>query len=174
MNDVLRVRDATLADLSFLVESNVAMALETEHRTLDRTLLERGVAAVFAQPTHGFYLVAEQAGRPVGCLLITYEWSDWRDGQWWWLQSVYVVPAARRSGVFRALHACIERRAAERSGVVGLRLYVESENRRAQSTYSELGMRQAAYVMFEVALARVPLGFKPAQSGEDQPGEGDA
>jgi len=167
MNDALRVRDATIADLPFLVESNAAMAFETEHKTLDRAILGRGVAAVFAQPARGFYLVAEQARHPVGCLLITYEWSDWRDGDWWWLQSVYVVPAARRRGVFRALHGCVERRAAERSDVVGLRLYVETENQRAQSTYSELRMRRAPYVMLEAALPRAPRDSMAGQPAED-------
>ncbi|HEY0231828.1 MAG TPA: GNAT family N-acetyltransferase [Dokdonella sp.] len=167
MNDALRVRNATIADLPFLVESNAAMALETEKKVLDRTVLERGVAAVFEQPARGFYLVAEYAGHSAGCLLITYEWSDWRDGEWWWLQSVYVVPAARRSGVFRALHGCIERRAAARSDVIGLRLYVETENHRAQSTYTELRMQRAPYVMLEAPLTPALRGSKPPLSRED-------
>jgi GNAT superfamily N-acetyltransferase len=149
MSDHLSIRDATRADLSFLVDSNAAMALETEGKVLDRAILERGIAAVFERPGRGFYLIAEREARAVGCLLVTYEWSDWRNGDWWWLQSVYVVAEARRGGVFRALHADVERRAHAASNVVGLRLYVESENHRAQQTYVALGMHEAHYRLFE-------------------------
>lgn len=151
MNEIVSVRDADLADIPFLVDGNAAMALETEHKALDRDLLERGVAAVFAQRQRGFYLIAERAGVRVGCLLVTREWSDWRDGEWWWLQSVYVVAQARRSGVFRALHAEVERRARAAADVVGLRLYVEQDNRRAQATYASLGMAPTHYRMYERA-----------------------
>ncbi|MEO5561259.1 MAG: GNAT family N-acetyltransferase [Dokdonella sp.] len=149
MSNKLSIRDATKADLAFLVDSNAAMALETEGKNLDRAVLERGVSAVFERPGRGFYLIAEHESRSVGCLLITYEWSDWRNGDWWWLQSVYVTADARRGGVFRALHAEVDRRARAASNVVGLRLYVESENRRAQQTYVALGMHEAHYVLFE-------------------------
>jgi len=149
----LLVRDAKAADLAFLVDANAAMALETEAKALDRATLERGIAAVFEQPQRGFYLVAERDGAAVGCLLVTFEWSDWRNGDWWWIQSVYVVPAARRSGVFRALHAGVAARAARASGVVGLRLYVERDNTRAQATYRSLGMLEAPYRMFEQSRA---------------------
>jgi GNAT superfamily N-acetyltransferase len=148
MTDPIHLRDATRSDIPFLVECNAAMALETEHKTLDREVLARGVAAVFDDPRRGFYLVAERHGAPVGCLLITYEWSDWRNGDWWWFQSVYVVPAARRDGVFRALYAEVERRARATPDVIGLRLYVERENARAQRTYASLGMEEEAYRMF--------------------------
>ncbi|MEO7198998.1 MAG: GNAT family N-acetyltransferase [Dokdonella sp.] len=143
------IRPARVDDVGFLVDCNAAMAWETEHKRLDHALLTRGVAAVFATDRHGFYLIAERAGERVGCLLITREWSDWRCGDWWWIQSVYVLEPARRSGVFRALHADVEQRAQAATGVVGLRLYVERENTRAQSTYSALGMVDAGYQMFE-------------------------
>lgn len=148
MTDAIHLRDATRADIPFLVESNAAMALETEHKTLDTQVLARGVAAVFDNPRRGFYLIAECNGAPAGCLLITYEWSDWRNGDWWWFQSVYVVPAARRGGVFRALYAEVERRARATPDVIGLRLYVERDNVRAQNTYASLGMEEEAYRMF--------------------------
>jgi GNAT superfamily N-acetyltransferase len=148
MTDAVHLRDATRADIPFLVECNAAMALETEHKTLDRDVLARGVAAVFDKPRRGFYLIAEHEGAPAGCLLITYEWSDWRNGDWWWFQSVYVVPAARRGGVFRALYAEVARRARATTDVVGLRLYVERDNVRAQDTYASLGMEEEAYRMF--------------------------
>ena len=153
MQTELLVRDATRADIAFLVDSNAAMALETERKILDREVLDRGVAAVFAQPHRGFYLVGQRGTQSVGCLLITREWSDWRNGDWWWLQSVYVVPEARRSGVFRALHAEVERRARTAADVVGLRLYVERDNARAQATYATLGMTPACYRLYERGFA---------------------
>jgi len=145
----VRIRDAARADLAFIVEANLAMARETEGKPLARDVLERGVAAVLDLPARGFYLVAERAGEAVGCLLVTREWSDWRDGDWWWLQSVYVASHARRGGVFRALYAEVERRARSAERVVGLRLYVERENRAAQATYAALGMAQTHYLLLE-------------------------
>ena len=142
----ITIRLATVADIPFLVESNAAMALETEHKTLDRETLARGTQAVFDDPRRGSYLIAERDGAVAGCLLITYEWSDWRNGDWWWFQSVYVTPAARRSGIFRVLYAEVERRARE-AGAVGLRLYVERDNARAQQTYASLGMDEEPYKM---------------------------
>jgi GNAT superfamily N-acetyltransferase len=149
MTAALTIRDANIADLPYLADSNAAMALETERKTLDRGLLERGIRAVFERPARGFYLIAERDARAVGCLLVTHEWSDWRNGDWWWLQSVYVNADARRGGVFRALHAEVDRRARAAADVVGLRLYVETENQRAQSTYAALGWSEAHYRLFE-------------------------
>ena len=145
----LRIRPATLRDLDDLVDWNAAMAAETEDKTLDRAVLTAGVEAVLDEPGRGFYLIAERAGAAVGSLLVTYEWSDWRNGDFFWIQSVYVTPEARRSGVFRALYAAVEQRARE-AGAVGLRLYVEHENRRAQQTYEGLGMQRCHYHMYEV------------------------
>ena len=147
MTDI-RIRPARRDDLDFLVDANAAMALETEDKPLDRDLLTRGVAAVFDDPARGFYLVAERAGERAGCLLITREWSDWRCGDWWWIQSVYGLPAVRRHGVFRALYAHVDAQARATPGVVGLRLYVEWENARAQATYRALGMEQEHYHLF--------------------------
>ncbi|MBL8300955.1 MAG: GNAT family N-acetyltransferase [Rhodanobacteraceae bacterium] len=147
MTDI-HIRAATLDDLAFLVDANAAMALETENKQLDRERLTRGVAAVFADARRGFYRIAEHRGRVVGSLLVTFEWSDWREGDWWWIQSVYVLPDARRHGVFRALYAQVESDARVTSGVIGLRLYVEWENARAQRTYAALGMAQEHYHMY--------------------------
>lgn len=144
------LRDARRDDVPFLVDSNLAMALETEGKALSRDVLERGTRAVFDHPERGLYLIAERDARPVGCLLLTSEWSDWRNGNWWWLQSVYVIPAARRDGVFRAMYSEVERRAA-RADVVGLRLYVDADNTKAQETYASLGMDRARYELFESA-----------------------
>lgn len=145
------VRQAKVSDIAFLVDCNAAMALETEHKALDRDVLLHGTQAVFDDPRRGFYLVAERDGEPAGCLLVTYEWSDWRNGDYWWIQSVYVVPEARRDGVFRALYAEVERRA-RAAGAASLRLYVETANRRAQQTYAGLGMRPSHYAMYEQVL----------------------
>lgn len=142
----ITVRAAVPADVPFLVDCNAAMADETEHKALDREVLERGTRRLFDEPRRGFYLVAERDGERAGCLLVTFEWSDWRDGDWWWIQSVYVVAPARRHGVFRALYREVERRARE-AGAVGLRLYVERDNLRAQQTYASLGMQEEHYKM---------------------------
>lgn len=149
----LTIRDAVRDDLNHLVQWNAAMALETEAKQLDLGVLARGIAGVFDEPRRGFYLVAEREGVPVGSLLVTYEWSDWRDGNFWWIQSVYVVEPARRGGVFRALYADVARRALA-AGAVGLRLYVETENHRAQKTYADLGMERCHYFMYEQPLTR--------------------
>ena len=153
MPEPLTIRPATRADVPHLVDWNAAMAKETEAKTLDRAVLSRGVEGVFDAPRRGFYLVAERDGVAVGSLLVTFEWSDWRCGDFWWIQSVYVVPEARRGGVFRALYAAARERA-RGAGAVGLRLYVETENHRAQRTYAELGMTPCHYLMYEEALQR--------------------
>lgn len=144
----LMIRQAERSDIAAIAEWNAAMAWETEQKRLDIQLLTRGVTAVFDEPRRGVYFVAERDGHAVGCLLITYEWSDWRNGDFWWIQSVYVAPEARRGGVFRALYSEVARRAAK-AGAVGLRLYVETENERAQRTYQELGMAECHYRMYE-------------------------
>ena len=158
----LLIRPATAADMPDLCAWNAAMAWETERKTLEPARLRRGVAGVLAQPTRGFYLLAESAGAAVGSLLVTYEWSDWRCGDFWWIQSVYVVATARRQGVFRALYAATEQRARD-AGAVGLRLYVETENTAAQSTYASLGMQRCHYAMYEAGFVAdgTPLSAPP-------------
>jgi GNAT superfamily N-acetyltransferase len=143
------IRSAHRGDAADIARFNAAMAVETEGRTLAPTTLRAGVDAVLADPAHGFYLVAEAGGTVAACLMITFEWSDWRNGQWWWLQSVYVDAPYRRQGVFSALHAEVERRARASAGVIGLRLYVERDNAAAQRTYAVLGMHDAGYRIFE-------------------------
>ncbi len=153
-DSAIHVRDASADDVGFIADANHAMALETEGKALDPARLHRGVEAVIRAPARGFYLVAESEGERVGCLLVTREWSDWRDGDWWWLQSVYVVPGARRRGVFTALHADVARRAEQAADVVGLRLYVERDNRIAQAAYAALGLVETHYRMLERAATR--------------------
>src|SRR5712671_6316268 len=106
MPDIL-VRPATLEDAEFLVSGNASMALETEGRALDTHTLRAGVCAVFDDSARGFYMIAEIDGQPAGQMMITYEWSDWRNGAFWWIQSVYVDPAWRRRGVFRRMHETV-------------------------------------------------------------------
>ena len=149
----ISVRQAEARDIPFLVNGNVAMALEAEHKHLDRPTVERGVRAVFESPGHGRYFVAEVDGKVVGQAMYTCEWSDWRCGDFWWFQSVYVAPEARRAGVFRALYRHIENLAKSDPGVCGLRLYVERDNERAQETYLRCGMQDAGYVVMEVDMS---------------------
>jgi ribosomal protein S18 acetylase RimI-like enzyme len=151
MRGKLHVRDAIPADLEFLARGNEAMALETEHRALDADIVRRGVSAALANDAHGRYFIAEdEAGLPVGQLMVTYEWSDWRNGQFWWFQSVYVLPAARRQGVFKALYDHVDALVRSTPGVCGLRLYVESDNLTAQRTYARCGMHDTRYRVMEV------------------------
>lgn len=140
----IRVRPARLDDAPFIVESNCRMALETEGLTLDPATVRPGVRAVLQEASKGLYFLAEADGLPVGQLMITYEWSDWRNGNIWWIQSVYVVPEFRRRGAFTALYRHVED-LSRRSGATGLRLYVEENNAAAQETYRRLGMRMAHY-----------------------------
>src|SRR5262245_39076988 len=116
------------------------MALETEGRELDAERVHAGVSAVFADPGRGTYYLALRGEEPLGALLITHEWSDWRNGVFWWIQSVYVVPSSRRQGVFRELYRSVLERARSSPDVCGLRLYVDQENRSAQQVYLDLGM----------------------------------
>ena len=157
----LRIRDATQADLDLLLRWAQAMALETESKQLDVEVLRRGIEAGLADPAKARYFIAmhdasvagsETIGVPVGTLMLTREWSDWRDGDWWWIQSVYVPEDQRRRGVFAALYRHVEALARDTPGVVGLRLYVERDNNPAQQTYAALGMRDAGYRMFEAPL----------------------
>ena len=147
----LFIRRAGLDDADAIARWNIAMAWETEGKALDPATIGRGVRAVFDEPRRGFYLVAERDGAAVGCLLVTYEWSDWRCGDFWWVQSVYVAPEARRAGVFRGLYAHVKAMA-RGAGAVGLRLYVETENERAQATYAGIGMERCHYFMYEAML----------------------
>lgn len=148
MNDALTLRLARTADASVIAGFNQAMALETEHKSLDPALVGPGVQAVLENDRRGFYLVAERGGEIVGALMVTYEWSDWRNADFWWIQSVYVRPTARRQGVYAALYRQIEQQA-RAAGACGLRLYVEDDNQSAMATYLRLGMRDAHYRVME-------------------------
>jgi GNAT superfamily N-acetyltransferase len=142
------VRPAGLEDLDALIAGNVALAEETEHVRLDVETLREGIRALLESRAPGRYWVAELDGRVVGQLLITFEWSDWRNRMVWWIQSVYVAQRARRRGVLKMLYRHV-RKEAEAAGAGGLRLYVDNTNARAQSAYAALGMKGDHYRVFE-------------------------
>jgi GNAT superfamily N-acetyltransferase len=144
------VRDASLADAPVIAAFNAAMALETENVTLDPERVRAGVEAILADPAKGFYLAAFDGGDIAGQLLVTFEWSDWRNGAFWWIQSVYVKPGYRRRGVYRRLYEAVRERARLAPDVCGLRLYVDRANGPAKAVYAALGMRRSEYEMFEV------------------------
>lgn len=145
-----KTRPAVPDDAPTIARYNQVMAKETEGKTLDLGTLDRGVQRVFTEPSHGRYLVAEsEQGEVVGCLLITYEWSDWRNAQVWWVQSVYVHPEHRRQGIFKKLYQAVRDLGEQTGGVCGYRLYVERDNKRAQQTYEDLGMIKTPYLMYE-------------------------
>jgi GNAT superfamily N-acetyltransferase len=150
----IRVREAQPSDAPVIAGFNVKMAMETEARPLDGRLINSGVAAVLADATKGRYWVADLDGDVIGQLMVTYEWSDWRNGTFWWIQSVYVRADSRRKGVFSLLHRHVESAARATPGVCGLRLYVERDNLRAQKTYLALGMHSPGYQVMEVDFRR--------------------
>lgn len=152
MSEEITVRRGQPEDTRWIVDFNLKMATETEGKRLDPEVLARGVQAVFSEPERGFYLIAESENNVAGCLLVTTEWSDWRNGQFWWLQSVYVGREYRRQGIFKAMYAEVRRRAEQSGNVCGFRLYVEHENGRAQQTYTQLGMKETVYRMMETLL----------------------
>lgn len=144
------IREATIEDAKTLTEFNCNLALESENITLNPAVVLRGVEAVFENSARGFYLVAETNNTVVASLLVTKEWSDWRNGELWWVQSVYVVEEWRRQGMFRALYQSMRQLAKQHSTpVCGVRLYVERENHVAQKTYAAMGMDETNYKMFE-------------------------
>lgn len=143
------IRRAAPADAALIAEFNSAMARETEQRDLPPERILSGVRRALADEARGAYFIAAQGARAVGQLLVTREWSDWRDGWFWWIQSVYVAPDVRGMGVYRALHAHVEHLARDTPDVRGLRLYVDAENLAAQEVYRRLGMSQTNYLLFE-------------------------
>jgi len=142
------IREAEPEDAVILAKNNVAMALETEGKALDPDVIGPGVRAVLGDAHKGRYWVAESAGTIIGQIMVTYEWSDWRNGTIWWIQSVYVHPEHRRRGIFSALYRHVEALAHD-NNACGLRLYVEDSNERAQKTYQSLGMVIPNYQVME-------------------------
>ena len=151
----MKIRKARPADAAIIATFNRNLAWETEKLRLNRRIVDRGVGALLEDPSKGIYFVGEQDGQIVGQLMITYEWSDWRNGNIWWIQSVYVASAFRQQGVFRALFKHVEKLGRSRRDVCGLRLYVEKNNRRAHRAYGRLGMRRTHYEVYETAFRAI-------------------
>jgi ribosomal protein S18 acetylase RimI-like enzyme len=155
MTEKITIRQATSSDITAIAKFNQAMALETEDKILATETIEAGVKRMIQQPALGFYLVADietDSGtiEVCGCLGITYEWSDWRNGLFWWIQSVFIPANHRRKGVFGKLYQHVKNLAQEQEDVCGIRLYVERDNINAQKTYHALGMVETEYNLLEV------------------------
>ena len=157
----MKIREATQADLSFIVAANAALATETERKTLDPALLRQGVQTVLADPALGRYYIAEVDGDAVGQLMTTFEWSDWRNGLFLWIQSVYVLPSHRGDGAFRALYDHLGELARADARICGIRLYVDHGNERAQGVYERMGMHRSNYGVMETVY-RGPTSYAQA------------
>lgn len=150
MNEQIKIRIAKVEDVSALVEFNHAMALETEGKRLETSVLQKGVEAVFSDEKKGFYVVAENVdGKIIGGLMVTFEWSDWRNKWFWWIQSVYILPEGRGQKIYRRLYNFVKEKGFKQGNVCGFRLYVEHENSHAQKVYESVGMQTSHYLMFE-------------------------
>jgi len=148
-DDTIQIRSATPDDFEVVTTYNIAMALETENKTLDPESAKSGAQAGLSDAARALYFIAEVDGKVAGQTMVTVEWSDWRNGFFWWIQSVYVDSSYRRRGVFRRLYDHIRDEAKNRGDVCGLRLYAHRGNNRAIDTYRKLGMIQTEYVMLE-------------------------
>jgi GNAT superfamily N-acetyltransferase len=166
----LTIRRADSGDADVIVSFSAAMAWETEQRRLDETRLREGTQSLLDTPSLGFFMVAEAAAAQrsalVGQLMITYEWSDWRNGVFWWLQSVYVDPAWRRQGVFRRMHEAVVSQAKADPNVCGIRLYVEQENHIAETVYRRVGLALSAYKVYEEDFVLPQKGLRKAETKE--------
>ena len=147
------IRPATLDDVDLVVRWNILLADESEDIQLSPKILAPGVRQALADPQKARYFIALDGPRPIGQTMVTYEWSDWRNGWIWWIQSVYVEADYRRRGVYRALHEHIAE-TARRAGVVGLRLYVEQNNTVAREVYESCGLKPAGYLVYEHMFGR--------------------
>ena len=145
----MNLRHATVDDAQALAEFNINMALETEGIELIPEVIRAGVEAMIENPQMGFYLVVEHEGEIAASLMVTTEWSDWRNGLFWWIQSVYVTTAYRRQGLYQKLYERVKSLAEDEKNVCGFRLYVEHCNTNAQSTYRALGMEETDYKVYE-------------------------
>jgi ribosomal protein S18 acetylase RimI-like enzyme len=145
----MNIRLAIKEDAASLVEFNQAMAIETEGKSLNHETLRSGVESVFTDSKKGFYVVAEDNHAIVGGLMVTFEWSDWRNAWFWWIQSVYILPDYRGKKIYRKLYEFVKNQAESEKNVCGFRLYVEKENLLAQKVYERLGMNVSHYIMYE-------------------------
>ena len=146
---MITIRKAKSSDSEHIVELQLKMAQETEGLELDRGVVSKGVRAVFRHPAHGTYWIAEEKGEILGVLLAIPEWSDWRNGTVLWIHSLYVIPEARRQGVFKKLYLNLKEQVEQSPDLVGLRLYVDRQNKSAQEIYDKLGMNKDHYELYE-------------------------
>ena len=146
---MVEIRRASLQDAETLIAFNIEMARETEDKDLEPAVISAGVRRLLESESDGFYLIAGVSGEIAGSLMVTTEWSDWRNGFFWWIQSVYVRPAHRRGGIYSDLYARVKALAADRDDVFGFRLYVEKSNAGARRAYEALGMRETDYRLYE-------------------------
>jgi GNAT superfamily N-acetyltransferase len=149
MGNEISIRIGEMEDADVLAQANIAMAWETEQKHLDPATIAQGVRVAINDPQYGFYVIATKDGQIAGSLLITFEWSDWRSGLIWWIQSVYVQPSFRRCGVFKKLYQFVEAQATRRPDVCGIRLYVEQSNHIAKHAYADAGMQETTYRIYE-------------------------
>lgn len=143
------IRKAQIKDLERIVKFNYNLALETEDKELDKNILYKGVQTLLHDNNKGVYHVCEIDGKVVGQIMYTYEWSDWRNGLFIWVQSVYVDKEYRGQGVFKKLYTHIKEMCNKDENICGIRLYVEFDNDIAQKTYKSLGMDRCNYYMYE-------------------------
>ncbi len=146
----MKIRRAEIKDIETIVKFNAAMGYETEGLQLDLIVLRKGVHNILSDESKGFYILAELDGNVIGQTMITFEWSDWRNGFFWWIQSVYVLPENRKSGVFKSIYKHVHEIASADKNVCGLRLYVDRKNEQAKKAYENLGMLHSHYEMYDV------------------------
>lgn len=149
MKDTITITPANEQDLSYMVDFQLKMALETEELKLEKSVLEAGIASALKDSSKALYFIARKGDKPVGMLMITTEWSDWRNGWVWWIQSVYVIPEMRKEGVFGALYSYVKQLVISRKDVMGIRLYVDKRNSKAQRVYEAVGMTGEHYATYE-------------------------
>jgi len=146
----LKITQPSIKDVNSLVNFNIKMAKETENKILNKKIVTKGVSQVLNDATLGYYVIAKNKTDILGSLMITYEWSDWRNGMFWWIQSVYVEKEYRQQGVYKKMYSYIKDKALKDNSCTGIRLYVEQENKIAQSVYKKLGMEETHYKLFEI------------------------
>ena len=146
----MKITQPSIKDVNNLVDFNIKMAKETENKILNKKIVTKGVSEVLTDTTLGYYVIAKNKNTILGSLMITYEWSDWRNGMFWWIQSVYVEKEYRKQGVYKKLYSYIKGKALKDSSCTGIRQYVEQENKIAQSVYKKLEMKETHYKLFEI------------------------